>query len=245
MSYESPLSRVELLAGADGLSKLTNTKIIVFGTGGVGSWCAESLARSGIGQMTIVDNDVVMPSNMNRQLMAGTDTLGEPKVNVLAERLLKVAPHCHVCPRQETYSVETALTFDLQSYDYVVDAIDSLENKADLIYRVGQMEQTKIFSSMGAALKIDPCQVRVADFWQVKTCPLARALRKHLRANGMIVPEGRVACVYSTESGHNKREATDSRGKRINGTLAHITAIFGFTLAGLIVEDVLRGVKPD
>lgn len=230
-------SRVERLLGADGLAQLTQARVILFGVGGVGSWCAEALVRSGIGHLTIVDPDDVDVTNINRQLPATTKTVGRPKVEVLRERLLEINPLCEVTALQERYFI--GADFQLTSYDVIIDAIDSLTDKANLILEASACPGA-FFSSMGAACKLDPTQVRVAEFFDVRGCPLGAALRKRLRKNGTL-PKKKFLCVYDAEVLPNLGPEQDpGPGKAIaNGTLAPITGIFGFTLAGLAIEHIV------
>ncbi len=229
-------SRVERLLGADGLEQLTQARVILFGVGGVGGWCAEALVRSGIGHLTIVDPDNVDVTNINRQLPATTKTVGRPKVEVLRERLLEINPLCEVIALQERYSL--GADFQLSSYDVIIDAIDSLTDKANLILEASACPGA-FFSSMGAACKLDPTQVRVAEFFDVRGCPLGAALRKRLRKNGTL-PKKKFLCVYDAEVLPNLGPEQDpGPGKAIaNGTLAPITGIFGFTLAALAIQHI-------
>lgn len=229
-------SRVERLLGADGLEQLTQARVILFGVGGVGGWCAEALVRSGIGHLTIVDPDDVDVTNINRQLPATTKTVGRPKVEVLRERLLEINPLCEVTALQERYFI--GADFQLASYDVIIDAIDSLTDKANLILEASACPGA-FFSSMGAACKLDPTQVRVAEFFDVRGCPLGAALRKRLRKNGTL-PKKKFLCVYDAEVLPNLGPEQDpGPGKAIaNGTLAPITGIFGFTLAALAIQHI-------
>ena len=259
--------REELLLGADMMEVIASKRVIIFGVGGVGSWCAESLVRSGIEQLTIVDSDRVCMTNVNRQLMATTKTVGKVKVDVLKERLLDINPAANITAIQDIYSAETAESFHLSSYDYIVDAIDSLKDKADLILRATKTD-AKLFASMGAALKMDPTKISVAEFWKVKGCPLAAALRRKFKHNKTF-PSKKFPCVYSEELLRNRGEnkscgtsqclcpkAAEGPGRadllnhewctskaQINGTIAHTTAIFGFTLAGLLIQDICKSYE--
>lgn len=257
-------SRSELLLGNETMEQIAQKRVILFGVGGVGSWCAESLVRSGICRLTIVDSDCVCASNINRQLMATTMTLGLPKVEVLKERLLTINPQAEITALQKVFSQENADEFDLDSYDYIIDAIDSLKDKALLILMACRTN-AKLFSSMGAALKLDPTRIRVTEFWKVQGDPLARALRKKFKSLKLF-PTRKFQCVYSdellTNRGHNATCGTEqcmcpkaklgpgdqsllnhewcSSKAQINGTLAHITAIFGLMLAGLVIQDATK-----
>lgn len=243
---EGLLSRTQLLVGDSVTEAIREAHVIIFGVGGVGSWCAESLVRTGVEHLTIVDSDCVSPTNLNRQLMATVDTVGEPKVTALKRRLLSINPGAAIDARREVYSPPTAADFNLEEYDFVVDAIDSLSNKAALILHATGLRNVKFYSSMGAALKINPCGVSVAEFWSVRGCPLARALRQRFKRAGTM-PRRKFSCVYSEELLDNRGvPATeglsqwDTAKARINGSLVHITAMFGFTLAGLIINDIYR-----
>ena len=256
--------RTELLIGNESMARLADKRVIIFGVGGVGSWCAESLIRSGIRRLTIVDSDRVCITNINRQLMATTKTVGQVKVEALRERLLTINPNAEITALQQIFNEETAFQFSIDSYDYIIDAIDSLKDKALLILMACRT-QARLYSSMGAALKCDPTRIRVAEFWRVQGDPLARALRKRFKRDGQF-PRRKFQCVYSDELlqnlGHNATCGTEqcmchkaqngpgnpsllnhewcSSKAQINGTLAHITAIFGFMLAGLVVEDAIK-----
>jgi tRNA A37 threonylcarbamoyladenosine dehydratase len=223
--------RAELLLGSEAMERVAGKHVIVFGVGGVGSWCAESLVRTGIRHLTIVDFDTVDVTNVNRQLMATTLTVGQVKVDALKERLLTINPSADITARREVFSMETADGFELDSYDYIIDAIDSLKDKAYLILTATQTK-AKLFSSMGAALKMDPTHIKTAEFWKVQGDPLARALRNRFKRD-KVFPKRKFQCVYSDEMVQAKGE-----GK---GSLVHITAIFGITLAGLVVQDAIAG----
>lgn len=231
-------SRVERLVGPEGLAKLGKARVILFGVGGVGGWCAESLVRSGIGHLTIVDPDCVDVTNINRQLPATSSTVGHPKVEVLRERLLDINPECEVVGLQKRY--EAGVTWGLDGYDIIIDAIDSLKDKAALILEASAAPGA-FFSSMGAACKIDPGKVRVAEFFSVRGCPLGSALRKKLR-QAKTLPAKPFLCVYDEEVLPNLGPEQDpGPGKAVaNGTLVPITGIFGFTLAGLALQEILK-----
>lgn len=230
-------SRTERLIGAEGISKLRSARVILFGVGGVGSWCAEALVRSGIGHLTIVDPDCVDITNVNRQLPATTLTVGRPKVEVLRQRLLEISPEAEIIALQDRYCA--GKDFGLASYDVIIDAIDSLKDKMALLLEASATPGM-LFSSMGAACKLDPRGVKVAEFFEVRGCPLGAALRKKMRREGTL-PAKPFLCVYDEEVLPNLGPEIDpGPGKAIaNGTFAHITGIFGFTLAGLAIEGLL------
>ena len=255
-------NRSRLLLGNEAMNRLDHAKVIIFGVGGVGSWCAEALVRSGVTHITIVDSDRVCITNINRQLMATTATVGKVKVDALKEHLLLINPQARIDARQQIFSSETAETFDLGSYDYIIDCIDSLKDKA-LLIEMATRTKARFYSSMGAALKLDPTRIQVAEFWKVKGCPLARALRNRFKRRKEF-PAKKFLCVFSDEllenKGHNSACGTDrcmcpkaaegpgdktllnhewcSSKAQINGSLMHITAMFGLTLAGLVIKDM-------
>lgn len=244
-------SRARRLLGDANMERLRSTRVIVIGVGGVGSWCVESLVRSGVRHVTIVDCDRVAVSNINRQLMATTETVGQVKVDALKAHLLTVNPDAEIDARREVFCAENAASFNLDSYDYIIDCIDSLKDKA-LLIETATRTRARFFSSMGAALKLDPTRVQVAEFWHVTGCPLARALRQRFKKQG-VRPARKFQCVYSDELlenlGPDPDEAMpdpDATGPqpspkaRINGSLMHITAIFGLTLAGLVLKDLTK-----
>jgi len=237
--------RTQLLVGKDVMKNICSKKVIVFGVGGVGSWCAESLVRSGISHLTIVDSDTVCATNINRQLMATTETVGEIKVNALKKRLLKINPKAKINALQMIYSKETKDFFQIENYDYIIDCIDSLENKVLLILEATRTK-SMFYSSMGAALKMDFTKIKTAEFWKINGCPLAAALRKRMKRNKTF-PSKKFLCVFSDEvlknQGENTHESAnqwDRKKIQINGTMAHITAIFGFAIAGLVMQDICK-----
>ncbi len=260
------LKRTELLLGSDVVDEINSKKVIIIGVGGVGSWCAESLVRSGIMHLTIVDSDRICITNINRQAMATVKTVGKVKTDTLKERLIEINPSAEITAIQKIYNEENADSFDLDSYDYIIDAIDSLKDKVLLIRKACETKAV-FYSSMGAALKVDPLQIRVAEFWKVRGCPLGAALRSRFRKL-KIRPARKFKCVYSeellTNRGSNSTCGTTacmcpkanvgpgdpsllnhewcSSKARINGTLAHITAIYGFTIAGLVIQDINKKV---
>lgn len=266
ISEKGIFQRTELLLGSEIMSEIASKKVIIFGIGGVGSWCAESLIRSGIRHLTIVDSDSICVTNINRQLHATTQTVGEVKTDALKIRLLEINPHAIITGIQKIYNQQNHDFFQIEGYDYIIDAIDSLGPKINLI-RKATRTNAVLFSSMGASLKIDPTRIKVGEFWDVIGCPLGSIVRKKIRKGDL--PAKKFLCVYSEEileskgSGSscgsdkclcpkNKNENGDpeladhewcSQKAVINGTIAHITAIFGFTLAGLLIQDIWNKSK--
>lgn len=223
--------RTALLVGDEAMQRIAATRVILFGTGGVGSWCAEALIRSGVGHLTLVDPDCVEVSNINRQLPATVATVGLPKVEVLRERLLSINPRADIVALQQRFTADTAYLFQLSSFHYVVDAIDSMADKMELILLCTERQQPcTLFSSMGAARKMDPTQVRTSEFWKIDGCPLAATLRKRMR-KALRFPERKFQCVWSPE------RDDDAQPK---GTLMPVTATFGLVLASLVVKDAAK-----
>jgi tRNA A37 threonylcarbamoyladenosine dehydratase len=253
--------RTELLFGKEKMDEIDQKKVIILGIGGVGSWCAESLVRSGIRFITIVDSDRICITNINRQVHATMETVGEVKTEALKKRLLEINPAAEITAIQKIYNVANHDQFNIESYDYIIDAIDSLGSKVHLIRKATRCKGV-LFSSMGASLKLDPTKVRVTEFWKVIGCPFGSKIRKYIRKGEL--PAKPFMCVYSEEllenrgsgsscgtdkclcpkirSGIGDPELDDhewcSQKAVINGTVAHITAIYGFTLAGLVMQDV-------
>lgn len=239
---EGMLLRAHLLMGDKVMTRLSETRVILFGVGGVGSWCAECLVRTGIRHLTIVDSDRVCVSNCNRQLMATSRTIDRIKVEALRERLSELNPEVDITCLQMRYNEETSASFHLEEYDYVIDAIDSVRDKAHLILAVTSIKQgPKLFSSMGAALRLDPLKVTRAEFWNVKGDALARALRDRFKRNKTF-PARKFQCVYSEEQPlRNQGDASGDAGQEHpNGSLAQVTAVFGFALASMVVNDVYQ-----
>lgn len=256
--------RTELLMGKELMDKIMSRNVIIFGIGGVGSWCAESLVRSGIQNLTIVDSDRICITNINRQLHATVRTVGEVKTEALKKRLLEINPSARITAVQKIYNRDNHDFFELEKYDYIVDAIDSLGSKTHLI-RMATRTDAVFFSSMGASLKLDPTRIRVGEFWEVKGCPLASKIRKMIRKGDL--PAKKFMCVFSDELLENKGSGASCGTDKclcpktknapgdadladhewcsvkavINGTIAHITAIYGFTLAGLVIQDIYYG----
>jgi len=253
--------RTELLLGKELMEKVMSKNIIIFGIGGVGSWCSESLIRSGIQKLTLVDSDRVCMTNINRQLHATMLTIGQVKTEALKNRLLEINPAAEINAIQKIYNRDNHDLFELEKYDYIIDCIDSLGNKTHLI-RQATRTNAVFFSSMGASLKMDPTRIRVAEFWKVIGCPLAAKIRKMIKKGDL--PAKKFMCIYSDEVLENKGSGSScgtdkclcpkikdapgdpeladhewcSQKAVINGTLAHITAIYGFTLAGLVMMDI-------
>ncbi|MDR1899348.1 MAG: tRNA threonylcarbamoyladenosine dehydratase [Treponema sp.] len=253
--------RLALLTGTETVEALARRRVIIFGVGGVGSWCAEALVRSGLGTLDLVDSDAVCVTNINRQVQAADNTVGLLKTDALRERLLAINPECNITALGKVFSRENAGGFNIGGADYVIDAIDSLTHKLDLIETACHAGVT-IFSSMGMAQKLDPTRIKTADIWNTSGCPLARLVRQGLRKRGFT---GHFTAVYSGEQLPLRRELAVSCGsscclcparnkddseapvewcaskKVINGSAVTVTASAGMILASLVIRDLYAG----
>jgi tRNA A37 threonylcarbamoyladenosine dehydratase len=230
--------RAGILIGDEGVERLAACHIFLAGLGGVGSWCAEALARAGIGRMTLVDHDTVAVSNINRQLPALFSTVGQTKAEVMAQRVRDINPDCDL--RVVTRFIDPENVDDLLpgDVDYVVDCIDSLNCKVALIASA-RRRGLPIAASMGAGNKLDVTRVRVADIAKTSVCPLAREVRQRLRRLGI---EKGVRCVYSDEPGRAPRApepTSHGRARAVNGTISYLPPLFGLMLAGVVIGDLL------
>jgi len=257
--------RSEQLVGADVMARLREARVILFGVGGVGSWCAEALVRSGVGHLALVDSDRVCITNVNRQVQALPETVGCFKVDALADRLRRVNPDADIRTHREAYGEDTAGTFGMESYDYVLDAIDTLSRKLGLIIQALSMGR-KVYSSMSASARLDPTRVRVCSVWETRDCPLARKIRKRLRHHGVtsdltvvyseeLLEDRGGAPVCGSAACHCPRfevpEGAPGAGPgewcshkaSLNGSMMPVVATFGLTLASLVLQDVFRLVN--
>ena len=231
-------SRSIALLGEKSMTLLQSKRVILFGIGGVGSWCAETLIRTGLIHLTIVDGDDVQPSNINRQLPATQTTLGMPKVEALKKRLLEINPEAKIEAVHAMYEgqmddaqrMAKGTIYNFSKYDYVIDAIDSVADKTDLILCATRTRGVKIFCSMGAALRFDPTQVTTGELMDIKGDALAKAVRARMKQMNR-KPSRKVRCVYSTE----QAQRCETRG-----SLMQVTAVFGCTLAALVIEDIRK-----
>ncbi|PLX46184.1 MAG: tRNA threonylcarbamoyladenosine dehydratase [Deltaproteobacteria bacterium] len=234
--------RTKILIGEDGLSKLRGASAIIFGLGGVGGAAAEHLCRAGVGRLTIVDSDVVKESNLNRQIIALRSTIKRAKALVLAERLADVDPKCTVLPIVEFYSAESADRFDLASYDFVLDCIDSLNPKVELISRAMGVG-ARIITSAGAGGRLDPEGVRVSDLFETRNCPLARVMRKRLRSRGVSGPIPTVntqAPPLEPSAPLEPEELGRGRARTPVGSISYLPPIFGAVMAGYVIRELLQ-----
>lgn len=219
--------RLAILTGPQVLARLSQTRVAVFGLGGVGSWAAEGLVRSGIGEIMLVDGDVIDPSNINRQLQTHSTNIGKPKTEELAHRLSLINPRCQIQFRTDFYGPDNADSFELGTYDFVLDCIDKVPSKLDLLLRCTRLGTT-VMASMGAAFRLDPTQIRTCSIWQTTGCGLAKILRRQLRDHGFV---GDFQVVYSPE-----HMAIEER--KVNGSAVFVTACFGMTLTSMVIRGV-------
>ena len=232
--------RTRILLNADEQTKLARAHVLVAGLGGVGSYCAEALARAGVGRLTIIDHDVVASSNINRQLPALLSTVGQPKAEVMAARIRDINPDCHLVVLREFLVPETVADIVPADTDFVVDCIDSLNCKVALVATSVQ-RGLRVASSMGAGNKLDPARIRVADIAKTCMCPLASVMRKRLRKRG--IAKG-VLTVFSDEAGRAPMppQPVEGRGRAraVNGTISYMPPIFGLMLAGAVVQKLIE-----
>ena len=231
--------RTAMLLGADAVARLNRARVAVFGIGGVGGYTVEALARSGIGQLDVIDNDTVSVSNINRQILATHSTVGMPKVDAAKQRILDINPECVVRTHQVFYTPETAEQFDFTEYDYIVDCIDTVTGKLALAERAMEAG-TPIISCMGTGNKLDASAFQVADISKTTMCPLARIMRKELGKRGI----RHMKVVYSQEEAlapTGWEEEAAALGKRqIPGSVAFVPGTAGLILAGEVVKDLAK-----
>ena len=234
-------SRTELLFGEDKLNILKKSRVAIFGVGGVGGYVAEALARSGVGVIDLVDNDVVSLTNINRQIIALHSTIGMPKVEVMAERIRDINPQAVVNVHNCFYTPETSGDFDFSKYDYVVDAIDTVAGKIELVMQA-KASETPIICSMGAGNKLDPTAFEVEDIYKTSVCPLARVMRYELKKRGV----KKLKVVYSKEipvTPFENEEAEDSSRRSTPGSVAFVPSVAGLVIASEVIKDLVGKEK--
>lgn len=230
--------RSALLLGEHGIENLNRARVAVFGIGGVGGFTAEALARAGIGNFLLVDNDLVSPSNINRQIIALWDTVGREKTLVMKERILGINPEAHVETRECFFLPENADEFDFYEYDYIVDAVDTVSAKLEIIVRAGKAG-VPVISCMGAGNKLDPTQFTVTDIYETSICPLARVMRRELKKRG--VQSCKV--VYSTEAAKKPlpgllSEEEAAARREVPGSVSFVPSVAGLIAAGEVVREL-------
>ncbi len=262
--YKNLTHRTELVIGTENIERLYRSNILIVGVGGVGSWCAEALVRSGVVNLTIVDSDIICTTNINRQAQANSKSVGKLKVNEMKKRLLEINPDANILAINKAFTEENHAEFEIEKYDYIIDAIDSIKHKVFLI-EICQRLKKKFISSMGAGARTNPLKIKVAKLEKTVNCALASIVRKRLRQKRLKV---NFLCVYSDEvpvkpaiaamcaggdcvcncdrekiNSEENSNAIDwcSMKKQINGALVHITGVFGFTMAGIVIQDLIKG----
>ena len=225
-------SRTQILIGKDGIEKLKKSKVAVFGIGGVGSYVVEALTRVGVGNFILVDNDEVTISNLNRQIIATTKTIGIPKVEVAKERILEINPEAQVEIHKEFFMPDTEGILD-KSVTYIVDAIDTVTAKIELVLRA-KMLNIPIISSMGTGNKLDATRFEVADIYKTSVCPLAKVMRKELKQRGI----KKLKVVYSKEE-PIKVEKDETLRKQVPGSISFVPSVAGLIIAGEVVKDII------
>lgn len=230
-------SRTELLLGEEAMEKLKNSRVAVFGIGGVGGYIVEALARSGVGSLDIIDNDAVSPSNINRQIIATHKTIGMDKVDIAKERILDINPEATVRKYKKFFTPDTSAEFDFTQYDYVVDAIDTVTGKIELIMKAKEAN-VPIISSMGTGNKLDPTAFEVSDIYKTSVCPLARVMRNELRKRGV----KKLKVVYSKETPVTPffKTEEDVKNKRIPASVAFVPSVAGLIIAGEVIKDLSK-----
>lgn len=245
-------SRTQLIFGSENMEKLKNSRVAVFGVGGVGGYVVEALARSGVGTLDIIDDDKVAESNINRQIIATTKTIGMYKVDVAKERILDINPEATVNAYKTFYMPETKDQFDFADYDYVVDAIDTVTGKIQMVMQAKEAG-TPIISSMGAGNKINPAMFEVADIYKTSVCPLAKVMRRELKKRGVkklkvvyskelpVKPSEDALANYSEESLNSSETERKGTPKRVvPGSNAFVPSTVGLIIAGEVIKDILN-----
>lgn len=234
------ISRLQNLIGTGGVERLRLSHVAVFGIGGVGGHTVEALARSGVGRITLCDSDMVEESNLNRQIVALHSTIGRLKVDVAADRVKDINPECCVSTYPLFYNQETSDQFDFSQYDYVVDAVDTVAAKLSIVERCREAG-VPVISAMGAGNKMDATAFRVADIYDTKVDPLARVMRRELKARGI----DSLKCVYSQEdplqSVEENGKPTETSKRWVSGSTAWVPSVVGLIMAGEVIKDLLRG----
>ena len=233
-------SRTEIMVGKEGMDRLSNARVAVFGVGGVGGHTVEALARSGVGTLDLIDNDTVALTNLNRQIIATHSTLGKYKVEAAKERILDINPNAKVNIYKTFYLPDTAEQFDFSQYDYVVDAIDTVSGKIGLVMQADRTN-TPIISSMGAGNKMDPTAFRVSDIYKTNVCPLAKVMRRELKKRGI----KKLKVVYSEEKPivpqlDLRSEEADIQKRQIPGSNAFVPSVVGLIIAGEVIKDLIN-----
>jgi tRNA A37 threonylcarbamoyladenosine dehydratase len=247
---QDEFTRAELVLGKEAIEKLKASRVVVFGVGGVGSHAAEAIARSGVGAIDLVDDDIVNLTNINRQLVALHSTIGRKKAEVMRDRILDINPKCTVKAIECFYTAQNADEIDIFAYDYVVDAIDTISSKLLLIERA-KAAGVPIISCMGAGNKIDPTGFMVADIYKTSVCPLARVMRRELKARGIAslkVVYSKEEPIKPDEGEEISRKNTDGKSaikRQVPGSVSFVPPVAGFILASEVIKDLIGNIKTE
>lgn len=230
-------SRTELLLGEQAMQKLRSARVLIFGIGGVGGYVAEGLARSGVGSLTLVDNDTVSETNINRQIIALHSTVGKYKTQVMQDRIFDINPACKVQALNLFYTQDTASEIDFSQFDYIVDAIDTLSGKVTIVENAKRLN-IPVISSMGAGNKLDPTSFEVSDISKTTVCPLARAMRRELKKRGI----EKLKVVYSKDPpiAVNTSETLPDGKKSLPGSVSFVPSVVGLIIAGEVIKDLIK-----
>lgn len=234
-------SRTQILLGKDAMIKLSKAKVAIFGIGGVGGHTAEALARSGVGKLDIIDNDKICLTNINRQIFATTKTIGKYKVDVAEERLKEINPNIIINKYKKFYTPDISNEFDFSKYDYVIDAIDTVTGKIELVINA-EKSNTPIISSMGAGNKLNPTAFEVSDIYKTSVCPLARVMRHELKKRGIeklkvVYSKEKPIAIIETELIENSEKNTQK--KQIPGSTSFVPSVVGLIIAGEVIKDLI------
>lgn len=227
---ENYFFRTELMLGESAMIKLKNSRVAIFGLGGVGSFAAEAIVRSGIGNIDIFDGDVVDPTNINRQLIATTKTIGFPKVEVMKQRMLDINPSAKVCANKCFFCAENEGIYDFSKYDYIIDAIDTITSKI-LIIKKAKLSQVPVISSMGTGNKLNPLAFEITDISKTSVCPLAKVMRRELKK----IDINHLKVLYSKEKPIYK-----PKERKVNASISFVPPVAGFALAGEVIKDIIN-----
>lgn len=235
MNIKEEHSRTAYVYGEDAVNKLSQARVAVFGVGGVGGYICEALCRAGVGHIDVFDRDTVSLSNINRQIIALHSTVGRPKVEVIKERMLDINPDCRINAYNVFYLPENADEFDLSCYDYIADAVDTVAAKLEIAERANK-NGVPVISAMGAGNKTDPTRFEIADVSNTTVCPLARVMRRELKARGI----KKYKVVYSKEEPRKSGVTDPESGKAIPGSLSFVPSAMGLIMASVIVNDLVK-----